>query len=60
MKCARVASMIATTYSPNSGLPTATVVFIIIMYLKYFVRIKTSVCLSVYNILENSGNRVGK
>ena len=40
---------IATTksYSLSEGLPIATVVFIIIMYLKYFGQITTSICLSV-------------
>ena len=36
MKCSRVASMIATIYYTSlGGLPTTTVVFKIIMYLKY-------------------------
>ena len=39
--------MIGTVYSLSGGLPTAIVIFIIIMYLKYFGRINnTSVCLS--------------
>ena len=43
MKCTRMASRRVTIYSLSGGLPTAIVVYIIIMYLSYYGQINTSV-----------------